>query len=64
MSDYNYNEEEPGFFQKYRFVILALVVVLIAGGVGLSFYLFKGTIPPPKPPAPDNMVKDEPDNPA
>jgi len=51
MSDYDYNDnEEPSFLQKYRFVIVALVVLLIVGGVGLSFNLFKGKIPPPRKP--------------
>jgi TonB family protein len=51
MSDHNdIDNREPSFFQKYRFVILALVVLLLAGGVGLSFYLFTGKIPPPRKP--------------
>ncbi|MCE0521632.1 MAG: energy transducer TonB [Methylacidiphilales bacterium] len=51
MSDFNYDEEdEPSFLQKYRFVIVALVVLFIAGGVALVFHFFSGTIPPPRKP--------------
>jgi len=52
MSDYNYDDnDEPSFLQKYRFVITGLIVLLIAGSVGLSAYFFTGKIPPPRKPA-------------
>jgi len=44
------DNDEPSFFQKYRFLIVAFVVLLIVGGVGTSFYLFTGKIPPQRKP--------------
>ena len=51
MSSYNENDnEEPSFLEKYRFVIVGLVVVVIVGGVALMAHFFTGKIPPPRKP--------------
>jgi outer membrane biosynthesis protein TonB len=51
MNTYDYDEnDEPGFFQKYGIAIGVAVVVLLAAGIGLSFYFFSDKIPPPKKP--------------
>ncbi len=48
MSNYDFQDDEPGFFQKYGFAIGLAVVFLILGGVGAGIYFFSGKIPAPK----------------
>jgi protein TonB len=50
MSTFDYNDDEPGFFQKYRFAIVALIVLLVVGSVVVASYLINGKIPPPRKP--------------
>lgn len=53
---HDFPDDEQSFFEKYGFAIACVVIVLLLGGVGAGFYLFKGKIPPPKKPE-EIMVK-------
>src|SRR5271170_7542184 len=50
MSQYDFPEDEPGFFQKYGFAIGLGVMLLVVAGLGAGVYFFTGKIPPPKKP--------------
>ena len=51
MSSHDENDnEEPSFLEKYRFLIVGLVVVVIVGGVALMAHCFTGKIPAPRKP--------------
>jgi protein TonB len=44
-------DDEPGFFQRFRFLIFLVVALLVLGGIGLSVYLLAGKPAKPRPPA-------------